>query len=73
MMQAITTRMSALLLATVGVTLAGMIVTFGGSLVVLGLLQTANSSSYASVQTTSAPFQIVDGTSPLNNGRVQNP
>lgn len=70
MMKSITSKVSALMLATVGITLAGMIATFGGSLVVLGLLQTASTSSYANVQKASAPLQFVNWTAPAN-GRAQ--
>lgn len=68
MIRSITSRVSALLLATITVTLAGTIATFGGSLVVLGLFQTASVSSYANA----APLRLVNWTmSP--SGRFQNP
>jgi hypothetical protein len=67
MIKAITSRISALLLATVAVTLGGTIVTFGGSLVVLALLQTASTSSYANAQKASAPLQFVNWTNPANS------
>ena len=66
MMKSITSKMSTLMLATIGVTLAGTIATFGGSLVVLALLQTASTSSYANAQKTSAPLQFVNWTAPAN-------
>lgn len=72
MMKSITTKMSALLLATIGVTLAGTIVTFGGSLAVLALLQTANTSSYANIEKGSAPLQLVNWTNSASN-RLQQP
>ena len=71
MMKAITSKISALMLATVGITLAGTIVTFGGSLVVLALLQTASTSSYAGIQKGSAPLQFVNWTTSPANGRAQ--
>jgi hypothetical protein len=71
MMKSITSKMSALMLATIGITLAGTIVTFGGSLVVLALLQTASTSSYASIQKTSAPLQFVNWTASPAGTRVQ--
>ena len=71
MMKSITSKMSTLMLATIGVTLAGTIVTFGGSLVVLALLQTASTSSYANAQKVSAPLQLVNWTAVPANSRVQ--
>jgi hypothetical protein len=71
MIKSITSKISALLLATVAVTLAGTIVTFGGSLVVLALLQTASTSSYASAEKTSAPLQFVNWTNPANSRSQQ--
>ena len=71
MIKAITSRMSALMLATIGVTLAGTIFSFGASLVVLALLQTVNSSSYASVDKT--PLRFVSWMASPAAGRVQNP
>ena len=72
MMKSLTSKISTLMLATIGITLAGTIVTFGGSLVVLALLQTASTSSYASIQKASAPLQFVNWTSPANS-RLQQP
>ena len=71
MMKSITSKMPALMLATIGVTLAGTIATFGGSLVVLALLQTASTSSYANAQKSSAPLQFVNWTAAPANNRVQ--
>ena len=72
MMKSLTSKISTLMLATIGITLAGTIVTFGGSLVVLVLLQTASTSSYASVQKGSVPLQFVNWTNPANS-RLQQP
>ncbi len=73
MTKSITSKIPALMLATIGVTLAGTIVTFGGALVVLALLQTASTSSYASIRNASAPLQFVNWTTSPASGRLQQP
>jgi FlaG/FlaF family flagellin (archaellin) len=72
MTKAIVSKISALLLAAIAVTLAGTIVTFGGSLAVLGLLQAASVSAYADAQRALAPLRLVNW-SAAPAGRIQQP
>jgi FlaG/FlaF family flagellin (archaellin) len=72
MTKAIVSKVSALLLAAIAVTLAGTIVTFGDSLAVLGLLQTASVSAYADAQRTLAPLRLVNW-SAAPAARIQQP